>query len=216
MFRSRALRCAALVVSAVTSVSCGDFASSTSPETVGYTRFSPTKTVVASFAYMPDQARAKAVRWGWSHERTEQSVSAVVGAAGGTLSLPGSDFTMRIPAGALSAPTLITVTSKAGPHVVYDMQPHGLQFLKPVTAVQELRNTASYRTKAGDGVRSAYLSNTNDQIEADDSATPAELEASTTLFYGADPVAETHVWYLNHFSRWLLISGVWTLTTDEA
>jgi hypothetical protein len=121
---------------------------------------------------------------------------------------------MRIPEGALSAPTVISVTSKAGRHVAYDMQPHGLRFLKPVTAVQELRNTASYRTREGDGVRAAYLTDRNEQIQADDSAKPAELEASTTLFYGAQPVAETHVWYLTHFSRYILISGVWVLVQD--
>jgi hypothetical protein len=121
---------------------------------------------------------------------------------------------MTIPEGALSAPTLITVTSKAGPHVVYEMQPHGLRFLKAVTAVQELRNTASYATREGDRVRVAYLADRNEKIEADDSASPAELEAATTLFYGVQPVAETHVWYLNHFSRYILISGVWVLVND--
>jgi hypothetical protein len=121
---------------------------------------------------------------------------------------------MSIPRGALSAETLISVTALAGPHVAYDMQPHGLQFLRPVTVVQELRNTASYGTPEGNGVRSAYLAASNQQIGADGSATPAELEASTTLFYGAQPVAETHVWYLNHFSRYILISGVWLLIND--
>jgi hypothetical protein len=60
-------------------------------------------------------------------------------------------------------------------------------------------------------VRSAYLADRNDRISSDDTATPAELEAAVTLFYGAEPVAETHVWTLNHFSRWILISGVWVL-----
>lgn len=215
MLRSRALRYAALVVSAVTSVSCGDFTSSTSPETVGYSRFAPTRTVMSSFAsFAEGQVRARAVRWGSGHARVDQSVSAVIGPDGGTLSLPGSDFSMRIPAGALAAPTLITVSSRGAAHVVYDMQPHGLRFLKPVIAVQELRNTASYRTSAGNAVRSAYLADWNDQIGADETAAPAELEAATTLFYGAEPVAETHIWYLNHFSRFILISGVWVEIKD--
>ncbi len=210
MLRSRAFRCVALIASAVASVSCGDFTGSTSPAVTGQFRLSPpTKTVAASFTYLTEQARAKAVRWGPAHIKTEQKVSVVVGPDGGTLSLPGSDFAMRIPEGALSAPTLITVTSKGGAHVVYDMQPHGLRFLKPVSVVQELRNTASYATREGEGVRSAYLSDRNEQIEADDSASPVELEAGTTLFYGARPVAESHDWYLTHFSRFILISGVW-------
>jgi hypothetical protein len=106
---------------------------------------------------------------------------------------------------------MITVTSLAGPHVAYEMQPHGLQFLRPVTAVQDLGNTASYRTAEGDAVRSAYLADHNDQIDADDTAAPAELQSATTYFYGAEPVAETHVWTFNHFSRFILISGVWVL-----
>jgi hypothetical protein len=215
MLRSRAFRYVALIVSAVAGASCGDFTGSTSPAADGHLwLLPPSKTVGAAFAILSPQARAKAIRWGPSHLSTEQTVSAVIGAAGGFLSLPGSDFSMTIPEGALSAPTLITVTSKGGPHVAYEMQPHGLRFLKPVTAVQELRNTASYATPEGDGVRSAYLADWNQEIEADDSASPAELEAATTLFYGAQPVAETHVWYLSHFSRYILISGVWILIKD--
>ncbi len=209
MLRSRALRYLALIVSAVASASCGDYTGSTGPDQVGYSQMIPTKTVISSFAYMPSTARAKAVRWGPSHSRTEQSVSASIGPEGGTLALNGSDFTLHIPAGALISPTTITVTSLAGPHVAYDMLPHGLQFRKPVTAVQDLGNTAGYGTSAGNAVRSAYLADWNDKIDAEDTASPAELQAATTLFYGADPVAETHVWTLNHFSRFILISGVW-------
>jgi hypothetical protein len=140
-----------------------------------------------------------------------------VGPAGGTLELPGSDFTMSIPEGALSSPTLITVISKGGAHVAYDMQPHGLVFLKPVTVVQHLRRTAVYATPEGNGVRSAYLADGNESIAPDDSATPSELPAATTLYNPATPVAETHIWYLNHFSRYILISGVWVAddTTEE-
>lgn len=213
MLRSRAIRYLAIVVAAVISVSCGDFTGSTSPAVSGYTKFTPTKSVVSSFAMLPREARAKAVRWGRAHSRTKQIVSALIGPAGGVLELPGSDFTMSIPEGALATPTLITVTSVAGPYVMYDMEPHGLQFRKPVTAVQYLANTAAYRTKEGNSVRSAYLSDRNEGIDADDTASPAELQAATTLFYGREEIAETHVWTLNHFSRWLLVSGVWVIVT---
>jgi hypothetical protein len=141
-------------------------------------------------------------------------VSALIGPAGGTLSLPHSDFTMMIPEGALSEPTTITVTSVAGPHVVYDMQPHGLQFNKPVTAVQDLGNTSVYGTSAAGRVRSAYLAVGNYDVGTDGIAAPAELQAATTLFYGENAVAETHVWTLNHFSRWILISGVWVVVRE--
>ncbi|HWL38690.1 MAG TPA: hypothetical protein VNO75_00500 [Gemmatimonadaceae bacterium] len=169
---------------------------------------------MSSFAVLSREARAKAVRWGRFHSRTDQTVSALIGPSGGVLELPGSDFTMIIPQGALSAPTRITVTSVASPFVMYDMEPHGLRFLKPVTAVQHLGNTATYRTSEGSGVRSAYLSDRDQEIDAYDTASPAELQAATTLFYGSDDVAETHVWTLNHFSRWLLVSGIWVLIKD--
>ena len=211
MLRSRVLRNVALLVGAVVGASCGDFTESTSPAAPRSRLSLPSRTVDVAFSYVSGEARAKAVRWGPSHVAVEERVSAVVGPEGGSLSLPGSDFRMTIPAGALTSPTSITVISKGGSHVAYDMQPHGLVFLKPVTVVQQLRQTAPYGTTEGNGIRSAYLSDGNERIESDDSANPAELPAGTTLSYGAEPVAETHIWYLNHFSRYILISGVWVL-----
>jgi hypothetical protein len=149
------------------------------------------------------------VRWGPGHSGAEQRVSGVIGPDGGTLSLPGSDFTLSIPSGALATPTTITVVSKAGAHVVYDMLPHGLRFLKPATVVQGLQNTAVYGTPAANDIRTAYLPDGRETIDDFDQASPSEVEASTTYYYGAEPVAETQVAIINHFSRYILISGVW-------
>jgi hypothetical protein len=138
----------------------------------------------------------------------------MVGPDGATLSLPGADFSMTIPAGALSAPTAITIVSRAGSYVVYDMLPHGLRFAVPVTAVQGLSTTAGYGTSASNNIRSAYLSQANEQVAFDGSVSPVELEAATTYYYGAEPVAETHSWIVNHFSRYILISGAWVQVED--
>jgi hypothetical protein len=89
------------------------------------------------------------------------------------------------------------------------MLPHGLKFSKPVTAVQGLSTTAVYGSKAGSSIRSAYLPPDREQIGLDDSASPSELEAATTRFSADGRIAESHVWLLNHFSRYILISGVW-------
>jgi len=219
MLHSQTIRYAALVACAAASISCDALVDSTSP-TGGGTALSPlTRTVSTSFAYLSAEslsaeARGTAVRWGPSHDDGEQRVSAVVGPEGGLFSLPGSDFTMSIPEGALTTPTLISVTSKGGPHVAYDMQPHGLVFLKPVTVVQQLRNTASYGTPELDGIRSAYLSDGNEEIQPDDSASPSELSAGETIYSSSGGAAETHLWYLHHFSRYILISGVWTLIEE--
>lgn len=214
MLRSRALRHLALLATAVAGVSCGDVTGSIGPDTEGYVKFTPTRSVVSSFALLPREARAKAVKWSSSHSPTDQTASAWIDASGGVLELPGSDFTMHIPQGALSSPTLITITSVAGPYVMYDMEPHGLQFQRPITAVQHLRNTAIYGSAEGNRVRSAYLSTGNHEVAPDGTASPDELQAATTLFYGRGDVADTHVWTLNHFSRWLLVSGVWVLVKD--
>jgi hypothetical protein len=94
------------------------------------------------------------------------------------------------------------------------MQPHGLQFMKPVIAVQGLSTTATYGTDAGNSVRSAYLPEGRESIGADDLAAPVEVEASTTILHGAKALAESHEWILNHFSRYILISGAWVQVDD--
>jgi hypothetical protein len=208
---SRILRNFILSASALAGLACGDFSRSTSPVTYNPKLLPPTLLVRASYTLLSSGTKARAVKWGAAHSRAEQSVSAVIGPDGGTLSLPGSDFSMDIPSGALASPTTITVVGKSGAHVAYEMLPHGLRFLKPVTAVQGLQNTAIYGTDAGNAIRTAYLPEGRDAIDANDSASPSELQAATTYFYGAKPVAETQVWTINHFSRYILVSGVWTL-----
>jgi hypothetical protein len=208
MLGTRALRSFALASSAFFALSCGDPSQVTSPSST--VQLVPAATrVTASFASLGTGTRAKAVRWGPDHSRVEQSVSAIVDADGATLLLPGADFSLTIPAGALTEPTAITVTAKAGPFVAYEMQPHGLRFMKPVLAVQGLRTTATYGTDAGNSVRSAYLPEGRESIGADGLASPVEVEASTTILRGAKPLAESHEWILNHFSRYILISGAW-------
>ena len=209
MFAQRILRDFVLTVGALTGLACGDYSRSTSPLSYNQKLLPPSLTVRASFSALTSGTKARAVRWGPAHVRVEQTISAVIGPEGGTLSLPGSDFTMDIPSGALESATTITVVAKAGPHVSYEMSPHGLKFLKPVIAVQGLQNTAIYGTAAGNAIRTAYLAEGSETIDADDSASPSELQAATTYFYGAQPVAETQVWVINHFSRYILISGVW-------
>jgi hypothetical protein len=212
MSSHRAFRYLALAVSAAAMISCGDYAGITSPTQAKL--LPPTRIVGASFSFVASGSIAKAVKWGPSHSKVDQAVSAVVGPDGATLSLPGADFSISIPAGALSAPTAITIVSRAGSYVVYDMLPHGLHFAVPVTAIQGLSTVAGYGTSASNNIRSAYLSQANEQVAFDGSVSPVELEAATTYYYGVQPVAETHSWIVNHFSRYILISGAWVQVDD--
>jgi len=214
MFSSRILRGLALTLAALTGISCGDYSRSTSPASYNPKLLPPTLTVRAAYSTLSSGTKARAVRWGLEHSGLEQSVSAVIGPDGGTLSLPGSDFTMIIPSGALDSDMTITVVAESGAYVSYQMLPHGLKFIKPVTLVQDLRNTATYGTEEGNAIRTAYLPEGSDTIDADDSASPSELQAATTYFYGAKPIAETQVVSIRHFSRYILISGVWVCVSD--
>ena len=211
----RARRYFALVVSIVAGLACGDYGQSTSPPPISRKLLPPTLVVGSPFSLVPKGLMAEAVRWGPAHESVEQSVSAVVGPDGGTLSIPGADFSMTIPPGALIEPTTITVVAKAGMYVVFDMYPHGLKFRQPVTAMQGLSTIAGYGTPNGNSVRTAYLPDGKELISRAGFASATELQAVTTYFYGAEPIAETQEWILNHFSRYILVSGVWTEVDDD-
>lgn len=205
----------ALLVSIVAGLACGDYGQSTSAPPLSQKLLPPTLVKRAPFALAPRGLRAEAVRWGPAHSRVEQSVSAVIGSDGGSLAIAGADFSMTIPAGALSEPTAITVVARGGTYVVYDMFPHGLKFRRPVTVVQGLSTTAAYRTAKVSSVRTAYLRAGSERISATGFAAAAELPAATTYFYGADPTAETQEWILDHFSRYILVSGVWQEVDDD-
>ncbi len=215
MFFPRVRLSFALVVSIVAGLACGDYGSSTSPSPIPRKLLPPTMVVRSPFSLVPKGLIAEAVRWGPAHESIELSVSAVVGPEGGTLSIPAADFSMTIPPGALIEPTTIRVVARAGTYVVYDMYPHGLQFRQAVTAAQGLSTIAGYGTPSGNSFRTAYLPG-NELISADGFASATELQAATTYFYGAEPIAETQEWILNHFSRYILVSGVWLEVPDDA
>jgi hypothetical protein len=199
----------ALVVSIAAGLACGDYGQSTSPPRVSQKLLPPT------FSPAPRGLRAEVVKWGPAHPRVEQSVSAVIGPDGGSLAIAGAGFSMTIPAGALTAPTAITVVARGGAYVIYDMFPHGLKFRQPVTVAQGLSTTAAYRTANVSSVRTAYLRAGKERISAKGFAVAAELPAATTYFYGDDQIAETQKWILNHFSRYILVSGVIEEVEDD-
>jgi hypothetical protein len=69
------------------------------------------------------------------------TVSKTIGGDGGTLSIPEAGVSVTVPRGALIAPTVITMTARAGTLVAYDFAPHGITFAKPLAFTQQLRGT---------------------------------------------------------------------------
>jgi hypothetical protein len=162
---------------------------------------------VIGFVTDPNGIDVYGVKWAPTHVNETRSVSATIGYNGGTLAIPGSDFTITFPKGALSTYTSITITSDASGYVSYDMQPHGLRFAKPVIVTQRLRNTAVYGTPLALNSFCAYFS--TDLLDLSGILKALEIE-TTTIFAaptGDQLIPEVETWQLNHFSRYMLASG---------
>ena len=217
MLRSRFFRSLTLALATVVAISCSEYTPPTGP-------LAPTQaqdgllsgllgTVtdllgsvikVIGFRSDPNGIPVAAVQWAGTHTNQVRSVSASIGYDGGTLSIPGSDFTITFPRGALWNQTAITITSDGSGYVSYDMQPHGLRFNKPVIVTQRLKNTSVYGTPLALNSFCAYFS--TDLLDLSGILKALEVE-TTTIFSGSDGRAEVQAWQINHFSRYMLASG---------
>jgi hypothetical protein len=153
----------------------------------------------------PNGIEVRAVQWAPAHVNQVRSVSGTIGYNGGTLSIPGSDFTITFPQGALSRSTAITIISDGNGYVSYDMRPHGLTFAKPVLVTQNLRNTALFGTPQVWNSFGAYFPQDPTIL----SGVLKAVETTTTTIFAAPNgnAPAIHVWQLKHFSRYMLASG---------
>ena len=219
MIRSRFVRSSALVLATFVALSCSDY-SPTAPPKVAPTQAQDgllgdllglvvnvvgTVLKVIVGVVDPDGIEVRAVRWAPSHVNQVRSVSGTIGYNGGTLSIPGSDFSITFPRGALSNSTQITIISDASGYVSYDMRPHGLRFAKPVLVTQKLRNTELYGTPQVWNSFGAYFAEDPTILSG---LLKAVETTTTTIFAAPDGTAPAiHVWQLKHFSRYMLASG---------
>jgi hypothetical protein len=160
---------------------------------------------VIGFRSDPNGIPVTAIQWAPTHVNQVRAISATIGVNGGTLSIPGSDFTITFPYGALSSPTNITITSDASGYVSYDMQPHGLTFGKPVIVTQKLQNTAVYGTPLALNSFCAFFA--KDLLDLGGILRALEIETTTIFGNPRSGQAEVQTWQLNHFSRYMLASG---------
>ena len=216
MIRSRFVRSFTLVLATFVALSCSD-ATATGPLAptaaqdgllsglVGtVTGLLGSVLKVIGFQSDPNGIDVRAIKWAPSHVNQIRVVSASIGVDGGTLAIPGSDFTITFPRGALSAPTAISITSDASGYVSYDMKPHGLVFNKPVIVTQRLKNTSVYGTPTALNAACAYFA--TDPLDLTGILKALEIE-TTTIFSGSSGQPEVETWILNHFSRYMLASG---------
>jgi len=216
MIRSRFLRSSILVLTTFVAISCSDY-SPTGPQVPAQARdgllsgligtvtgLLGTVIRVIGFVTDPNGIPVHAVAWSPAHVSEVRSVSATIGVNGGTLSIPGSDFTITFPYGALSQPTSITIVSDASGYVSYDMQPHGLRFNKHVIVTQRLRNTSVYGTPLALNAFCAYFA--DDPLNLAGLLQALEIETTTIFSNPNTGQADVETWQLNHFSRYMLAS----------
>lgn len=219
MIRSRFFRSVLLVPTLFVALSCSDY-SPTAPPIAAPTQAqdgllgdlvgvvtnllgSVLKVIVG--VVDPNGIPVQAVKWAPTHVNEVRYVSGTIGYYGGTLSIPGSDFTITFPRGALSTSTAITIISDASGYVSYDMRPHGLTFAKPVFVTQKLKNTEIYGTLQVWNSFGAYFAEDPPVLEG---LLKAVETTTTTILAAPDGTAPAiHVWQLNHFSRYMLASG---------
>jgi hypothetical protein len=219
MIRSRFVRSLLLVPTLFVALSCSDY-SPTAPVKVAPTQAqdgllgdllgvvtgllgSVLKVIVG--VVDPNGIEVRAVKWAPTHVNQVRSVSGTIGYYGGTLSIPGSDFSITFPRGALYNSTQITIISDASGYVSYDMRPHGLKFAKPVLVTQKLRNTELYGTPQVWNSFGAYFAQDPTILSG---LLKAVETTTTTIFAAPDGSAPAiHVWQIKHFSRYMLASG---------
>jgi hypothetical protein len=207
MFRLGLRRSLVIAIGALILVSCSEggisaptapsaVASKASPANLQLDKHSLTGPVTDAF-----QLDLKAVWWKKPYKNVI-SVSKTIDQSGGTISIPETGLTVSFPAGAVTGPIAITITSDQK-YVAYKMEPTGTRFLKDVTVTQLLNTTSIFGEPLRNQLYAVYIA--DDNVKLSGKVPALEIEPSTTIFSGLLPQA--HVWIIRHFSHYMLASG---------
>jgi hypothetical protein len=135
------------------------------------------------------------------------SASATIGPNGGSITIKEAGGKIDIPPGALSQPTLITMTAFAGPNVAYEFQPHGLTFAQPVKIQQTIKGTwAELYPTLLKGMHGSYYGQTSlDSAWVDPGKYFAKIDENQIGYFEAN--ASQIKFYVNHFSGYAVSCG---------
>jgi hypothetical protein len=126
--------------------------------------------------------------------------SFTVGSGGTVSSNSAVGLTINVPAGALSAPTTITVTALAGAPVAYQFEPHGTLFARKVTLTQKLQGTSA-GSQLLPLLQGAYFPTDEPIIEGG-------LALVSELLSGLlNPLTRSFSFGIEHFSGYIVVSG---------
>lgn len=131
---------------------------------------------------------------------SDLSWSFTVGSGGATSSNSAVGLTISVPSGAVSSPTVITVTALKGSAVAYSFAPHGLQFSRKVTLSQKLQGT-SVGSQLLPSLTGGYFADDDDLL---DNGLALVSEVLTGL---TNPLTKTFSFPIEHFSGYLVASG---------
>jgi len=131
----------------------------------------------------------------------DEIVSAVIGRLGGVIRLPKAGLTVTFPYDAVRTPTRITVRAPAGNHLGYDFQPHGLEFRRDVTVVQDLLNTNALGLSESD-LQVVYF-------DGELAATVTPLEICYLRIR-----SNLAIWQIEHFSGYAVSRRGYVVATD--
>ena len=189
------------VVASALAIGCGD-----APSAPPVERIAPHAT--ASFSSTPIQALIPAQALLRTTPLTHDVVVVkTMSNGGGGISIPGTDFQLQVPNGAFAGKSMtFTITAYAGRAVAYDFQPHGVVFLKPLKAVQQLGHTnwKTFNLPAG------YYVNWAGAYFADPSQINMQSGRALVNEFmpgGINVGGATMTWSIPHFSGYMVSTG---------
>jgi len=137
----------------------------------------------------------------WSKPVTQTTVSKVIGAAGGSFSIPNG-IAITVPPGAVTSNVTFSVTRLPGSIVAYEFQPHGITFAVPLQVAQPTLGTNLFKLPAVASITGAYFLGSSALDQSSGTADVAEFEST---FVSAD-----RAWVrfsVKHFSGYLISTG---------
>jgi len=127
------------------------------------------------------------------------SVSAVIGKAGGTITIPDAGLTLVVPAGAVTSNTKFTATALAGRLVAYEFEPHGTKFAVPLQFTQDLRKVSLLSALTAPLMDGAYFTDSGNINQTLGVALVTELLPATV-----DLLRARVTFPVKHFSGYLV------------
>jgi hypothetical protein len=192
--RRRAAR-AAIVIAAAIVVACGgEQALLVSPRLEG----APPLGVVSD----PLGARVQPVRREAALP-ADESWSFDVDQSGAVARHPSTGLTITVPAGAVAAPTHITVTALKGEPIAYRFEPHGLQFAVPLQLTQSLRGMRLRQSFLVPQLFAGYFA--DDSLPTDQ--VTGDARVLEILPVQIDVKAHSAVFQIRHFSGYTVASA---------